>query len=100
MLEHPVFPTPFYETVMCVLFFGVLWMLRKRISIPGVLFFVYLFLNGIERFLIESIRVNEKINFLGMQVTQAQLISGTFLLAGIVGIVYLLRKNKAGTPAA
>lgn len=100
MLEQPVFPTPFYETVMCVLFFGVLWMLRKRISIPGVLFFVYLFLNGIERLLIESIRVNKPMDFLGMQVTQAQLISGTFLIAGIAGIVYLLRKNKAGTPAA
>lgn len=87
-LEHGVFPTPLYETFVCVLLFFVLWKLRTRIKVPGVLFGIYMIMNGVERFMIEKIRVNNKMDFLGMQLTQAEIISFALVLFGIVGIIY------------
>lgn len=90
-LPQGVFPTPLYETIICVLLFIVLWKLRTRIKIPGMLFAIYLIMNGVERFLIEKIRVNVKQDFLGMQLTQAEIISFGLILLGIVGILYFRR---------
>jgi prolipoprotein diacylglyceryltransferase len=84
-LAEPVYPTPFYETVMSLVIFAILWLLRKPIRIPGMLFFVYMILNGIERFFIEKIRVNPDINILGMKATQAEYIAVLFFLIGIAG---------------
>lgn len=53
-LSEPVYPTPFYEIMMMLGVFGILWMLRKRIRIHGVLFFIYLCLIAVERFAIEK----------------------------------------------
>ncbi|MCO6483666.1 MAG: prolipoprotein diacylglyceryl transferase [Flavobacteriales bacterium] len=89
-----VFPTPLYETLMCLLLFGVLWALRKRIGTPGVLFGIYLILNGVERFLIEKIRVNEP--FLGTW-TQAEVISLALVLLGIAAVAVLQKRKDHGT---
>lgn len=98
MLEQPVFPTPFYEVVMALALFGLLWGIRKRITIPGMLFSIYLIVNGIERFLIEQIRVNSTYNIFGHAITQAELISSFMILAGIAGVIYFQRKAKTLTP--
>lgn len=75
-LPSPVFPTPLYESVLGTLLFFVLWGLRKRIKIPWLLFSLYLFLNGLERFLIEFLRVNNMYDVSGgIQYSQAQLIA-------------------------
>lgn len=55
-----VYPTPIYESLMAIACFGVLWVLRKRSYRPGWLFSIYLILAGIERLLIEQIRVNNR----------------------------------------
>jgi len=65
----PVYPTSFYETVICILLFLFLWRIRDRIKIPGIMFGIYLMLNGIERFLIELIRVNTKYHLFGIPFT-------------------------------
>ena len=91
-LTNPVYPTAFYEIIMAGLIFVFLWNIRKRINIAGILFFVYLTLNGIERFFIEKIRVNTEYNILG-GITQAEIISFCLILIGIVGI-YFLNKRK------
>lgn len=83
-LPQAVYPTPFYEIVVCLGLFFVLWSLRKRIKVPGRLFGLYLILNGIERFFIEKIRVNTRYEFLPFRPTQAELISFLLILAGIV----------------
>ncbi len=97
MLNPPVFPTPFYETVTCGLLFLVLWLMRKRITTPGVLFSIYLAMNGVERFLVELIRVNIRYHLFGISFTQAQLISPLFVLAGVFGIFYFRKKYKVLT---
>ncbi len=88
-----VFPTAMYEAIVCILLFCFLWYIRKRIKVSGVMFSLYLLLNGIERFGIESIRVNTKYNILG-GITQAQIISSVLILLGICGIIYFKRKNQ------
>jgi phosphatidylglycerol:prolipoprotein diacylglycerol transferase len=94
-LPAPVFPTPFYETLMGTLLFALLWGIRKRIMLPGALFCLYLVVNGAERFLIEQIRVNKKMNFLGMQPTQAEVIAVGLMLAGLAGYFLLRTKYRA-----
>jgi phosphatidylglycerol:prolipoprotein diacylglycerol transferase len=96
VLPLPVFPTPLYEVIVCGLFGLLLWALRKRFTIPGALFCVYLLLNGFERFWIEKIRVNEP--FLG-PITQAEVISTLLFLLGLSGL-YWLKRRSHGTEAA
>ncbi len=93
-LAETVFPTPFYESVACIFLFFVLWSFRKRINIPGVIFFLYLIFNGIERFLVESIRVNSKYHIGDFAFTQAQLISTLLFITGVVGIIYLKNRHS------
>ena len=101
-LPVPVFPTPFYETVVSFLLFVLLWFLRDRFRFPGQLFGFYLILNGLERFFIEKIRVNTQYHIFGIHPTQAELISTLLVLIGVILILYLnkrgdslLRKEKA-----
>jgi prolipoprotein diacylglyceryltransferase len=64
------------------------------IIVPGILFSIYLILNGVERFLIEFIRVNIQYSFLGMNITQAQLIAIGLITLGVLGIVYFRYQYK------
>jgi phosphatidylglycerol:prolipoprotein diacylglycerol transferase len=93
-LVPPVFPTPFYETLMCTFLFFVIWYLRRRIKAPGVLFSVYLIFNGVERFFIEKIRVNTLYHVNGLAFTQAELISTLLFFLGIAGIWYFRKKYE------
>jgi phosphatidylglycerol---prolipoprotein diacylglyceryl transferase len=94
-LPIPVFPTPLYETLVCLGLFFLLWSLRKRLRVPGTLFAVYLIVNGIERFFVEKIRVNTKYDIFGLHPTQAELISAALVITG--GILYF-RLKKRGLP--
>ena len=93
-LTNPVFPTPIYEFIMSLLIFAFLWKIRKKINIPGCLFFIYLIFNGLERFFIEKIRVNNEYSFLG-GVTQAEIISVILITLGIAGIFFVYFNNKS-----
>lgn len=81
-LSPPVFPTTLYEIIASTLLFLLLWILRKKITAPGKMFGLYLVLNGIERFLIEKIRVNSTYDIFGFHPTQAELISVALILLG------------------
>ena len=95
MLKDPVYPTPVYETAVCLLLFLLLWSLRKRLKVPGTLFGLYLLVNGVERFFIEKIRVNTKYEHLPFQPTQAEIISSLLVIAGLVLMIYLPRRTAA-----
>lgn len=96
-LPQPVFPTPFYETVICTLLFIILWAVRKKITTPGVVFGIYLILNGIERFAVELIRVNNTYSIFGFHPTQAEIISVALMLSGIILIIFVKRKAASRT---
>ncbi len=97
MLPAPVFPTPLYEIITCLILFAVLWSIRKKIKIPGLLFGIYLIMNGVERFFVELIRVNTRYSIFGIHPTQAEIISSLLVLSGILLIIYV-RKKKAPLP--
>jgi phosphatidylglycerol---prolipoprotein diacylglyceryl transferase len=92
-LPQPVFPTPLYETIACTLLFLVLWAIRKRIEVPGILFGIYLILNGLERFTVELIRVNNTYSIFGFHPTQAEIISSLLVLSGIIMIIAVRRRK-------
>ena len=92
-LPLPVYPTALYEVLMCLVLFAILWLLRKKVKVPGQLFGIYLVMNGAERFLIEKIRVNTKYDII-FNPTQAELISLFLLISGIAFIYYTGRSYK------
>jgi phosphatidylglycerol:prolipoprotein diacylglycerol transferase len=89
-----VYPTPMYETLMGLACFALLWALRKHPYQIGWLFSVYLALAGIERLLIEQIRVNPVFDFGGLHLTQAELIAFALIVLGLVGIATLSRRTS------
>jgi len=77
-----VHPTPIYETLMSVTFFGILWSQRRRLEVtPGILAGASLILLGVERFITEFWRLTPRV-FHWM--TAAQIFS---IFAFIVGIL-------------
>lgn len=94
VLPQPVFPTPFYETVMGVILFLFLWGIRKRIKTPGVMFGLYLIVNGMERFAVEKIRVNDTYSIFGYNPSQAQVIACLLMIAGLVLCLFQMRRYR------
>lgn len=93
-LPYLVYPTSLYEASFGIIAFLFLWYLRKYISTPGILFCIYLILNGLERFLIEFIRVTDKYNIVGLELTQAQVIAILLIITGSVGVFYLKKEKN------
>ncbi len=94
VLPQPVFPTPLYETIICTLIFIFLWMIRKSVTTPMVIFGIYLLLNGMERFMVELIRVNKTYDFAGFKPSQAEIIASMLALSGLILIVIAKMLNK------
>ncbi len=99
MLPVPVFPTPLYEFVICSILFLILWLRRKAITTPGVLFGIYLMMNGAERFIVEKIRVNTEYHLLGFRPSQAELISTALFVLGAV-IIWRCKAKKTNPQTA
>jgi phosphatidylglycerol:prolipoprotein diacylglycerol transferase len=93
-LQEPAYPTPFYETVVCLILFFIIWSVRKKFKIPGTLFAFYLILNGIERFFIEKIRVNVTYSIFGFHPTQAEIISSMLVIIGVILLIFLSKQSK------
>jgi len=95
---------PIYKSVMALGCFAVLWALRRHPFQAGWLFSAYLLLAGIERLLIEQIRVNVQFEFHGVHFTQAEFIAAGFIVMGTIGMAMLGRRGLpsglGGTPAA
>jgi phosphatidylglycerol:prolipoprotein diacylglycerol transferase len=81
-----VHPAPVYETLMAIAIFLILWSIRKRPMATGKFFAIYLIGAGIERLLVEFIRLNPL--FLGL--SEAQWISIGMIAVGLI-MIYLLR---------
>jgi phosphatidylglycerol---prolipoprotein diacylglyceryl transferase len=88
-LSHAVYPTSFYETVLCLLIFAFLWYIRKYLKKPGLMSYTYLVLSSAERYFIENIRINTRYDVLGAYLSQAQILSIGMCLVGVCGVIYL-----------
>ena len=94
MLTKPVFPTPIYELIICLVIFAILWKLRHRVRLHGIVFTVYLIFTGLERYLLEMIRVNDDYTLGGLSLSQAQYIALSLMAIGIILTFFLLLKQK------
>lgn len=94
----PVYPTPLYEFAAALLIFGLLWSFRRHAHATGWLFWVYLVFNGAERWFIEQIRVNNRMDLLGVSITQAELIALSLILIGVIGVIRTWPKRAASVP--
>ena len=84
--DVPVHPTPIYETLISVTFFGILWSQRRKLEANyGMLSGVSLILLGVERFFVEFWRITPRV--LGWM-TGAQLFSIVLFIVGIVLIFW------------
>ncbi len=90
---QPVYPTPIYEFLAAVLLFGLLWGLRNHPFRGGWLFSLYLVFNGVERFFIEKIRINNTFDLFGLEVTQAEVLSTLLVIGGLVGLYYTWERS-------
>ena len=89
-----VYPTSIYEFVFAAFLFGVLWVYRKHPYRNGWLFSFYLVLNGVERFMIEQIRVNNLFEFAGITFTQAEFIAVLMVVGGFIGLAFTWRARE------
>lgn len=94
-----VYPTPVYEFAMALVSFAILWSLRRHPFRSGWLFSLYLVLTGIARFAVEQIRVNPVVHLLGLEGTQAEILSVGLVLAGIAGLLVLTRRRDVAAAA-
>tara|TARA_B100000315_G_scaffold259623_1_gene316382 strand:- start:109 stop:867 length:759 start_codon:yes stop_codon:yes gene_type:complete len=90
-----VHPTQMYETILALGIFSFLWSRRKNVQVTGNLFFTYLILAGVERFMIEFIRINEKY-FFG-EFSGAQIISVIMICIGTYFLLYPVPKSDSDT---
>ncbi len=93
VLDVPVFPTPFYETMMMLVIFVFLWSIRKKVKMPGVMFASFIALAGVERFLIEQIRINNEYHIFGFGITQAEIISTLMIVLGVAAVILFHKKG-------
>jgi len=97
-LDPGVYPTPLYELAMASFIFFILWKLKHKINLAGGIIATYFILNGLERFFIEKIRVNDTLFNLGSYgVTQAELIAVIFMVFGGL-LLFLLKKGIIPAP--
>lgn len=92
-----VHPTPLYEAAVYVAIAAVLWSRRHPDVLPrtpGALFWSYLLLAGVARFLLEFVRLNP---VLLAGLSQAQVISIGLMLAG--GGLLMLNRHRPPAPA-
>ncbi len=97
VLVHPCF---LYESLWCLLGFGVLYLLsRKWYRFPGQMFLLYMIWYGTERMFVEGLRTDSLYTPLfGLRVSQV--ISAVIVLVGAVLLVLGLKKAGRGKPAA
>lgn len=82
--HHPTF---LYESIGNIMaFFIIIFVIKRFQKHIGVQFFSYFILYGIVRFFVEGLRTDSLM--LGM-IRMAQLVSIVFILAGVIGIVYI-----------
>jgi phosphatidylglycerol---prolipoprotein diacylglyceryl transferase len=93
-LAPPVYPTSVWEFLLCVIIFLILFSLRKWATQSGLLFSIYLIFNGIERFSIETIRVNPDYQFMGFNLSQAQFIALILLAIGVISSSFLYFRQR------
>jgi phosphatidylglycerol:prolipoprotein diacylglycerol transferase len=93
----PRHPTQTYEGLFDLAVFGLLWWMRTRVAIDGVLFWTYASLYSLGRFWISFLRLDADFLF-GLK--EAQVLSLVTFMIGMPLLVYLVgRYQRTARPA-
>ncbi|MBP3820764.1 prolipoprotein diacylglyceryl transferase [bacterium] len=90
-LFHPTF---LYESILDLFAFFILLFIYKKTNSSGLTFFSYLTIYATIRFFIEKIRIDSALNVGSIPI--AELISIILFITGILGLIFVLKKEKAG----
>jgi phosphatidylglycerol:prolipoprotein diacylglycerol transferase len=95
-LRHP---SQLYEALLEGLFlFVVLWSLRKKVTVPGVIFSFYLIGYGAIRFILEFFREpDQQLGFILGPFSMGQVLCFTMILTGVIIFIIRITKVKAVT---
>ncbi len=91
LIGVPTYPYPVYDALINLAILGILWQLRKRDLPNGVIFALFGALYASSRFLISYMR-QERVWFWGLQ--EAQVVAIAALIASLVALVVLLRRDR------
>jgi phosphatidylglycerol:prolipoprotein diacylglycerol transferase len=92
-LPQGVYPTSVYEAIIMAVLFAIFWAIRKRVKVWGWMFSLYLIVNGIERFSIETIRVNHRYEAF-FNLSQAQLVAIGFVVTGLTTAFIFYKQHE------
>lgn len=95
-IDVPVHPVPLYEALGAFVIAWILWSLRRRFE-PLAVFGLYLVLSGTARFLMEIVRINERVLF---GLTEAQLFGILSIIGGVLLVGRSLTYPQPAMPAA
>ena len=95
VLGTSVFPTPIYESTMTLIALAITLLIQRSLQKVGQVLFVAVFLLGINRLIIERIRINPTYEILNISLTQADMISIGLLIVSISGFLYLQYSSKS-----
>lgn len=90
-----VHPAPLYEVLMFLAIFAVMWSMRARSSFAGQQLCLYLILAGVERLLVEFLRINPRALW---GLSEAQLISLVMIPVGVAAWFWLAGRQPALEP--
>ena len=99
--DTPVHPSQLYNAAAGLALFGVCWALRRRLRVPGVLFWTFVILFALVRIPIDMTRAYEPeavlLRFGAAEVTESQLMSAGMVL---FGTLMILRLRRTAPPVA
>ncbi len=100
--DTPVHPSQLYNAGAGLLLFAILWVLRKRIATPGVLFWLFVVAFSLVRIPIDLTRAYEVDAILirggAFEITESQMTSIVLALFGLL-MILRLRRDAAGPRA-
>ena len=97
-----VYPTPIYEFLAGALICWYLWRRgRRAIQHPlasGVITGEFLILGGLERFLVEFLRINPRVIHFIVPMSNAQFVALLTMIAGIILLIFVRRRFRQVDP--
>jgi phosphatidylglycerol:prolipoprotein diacylglycerol transferase len=88
---QPLHPTQLYEMILNLIIFGILWKIRTKLKIDGLLFLAYMILYSAARILVEYFRA-DRLTYLG-NISAAQSIG---IIGMLLGAILMIGLKKRG----
>ncbi len=88
----PLHPTQLYEALNNLIIFCLLWFFRKRKKYDGQIFWMYVLLYGITRFVLETFRADFRGDYIFGNLSVSQVIGGLMAVLSLI-MLFIFRKR-------